>query len=366
MKNTKNHNTNKSNKIKVLILKPLFTDDELNKREGGLIEITDCKKIISKNTDAYYIDEKTGKKKLLFKFRKNVIPNEICINAYNALEAHAKKKNSNRGAAAGKLSMRRLPKNVGSIIKADKFRVFYKTKEGKITKDNVGNISSSNIAGYYDKPDRNAYTKLRKQAMNKTKTIRNSKMSKKASVTTDVHGVPMCRMTKFTRDQPEKWIQVIPLVKEINKQYEILTPEYYDVQMKRASMVPKFQIADTAYSTITVNYDWRTSIHKDKNDYDEGFGNLTVLEKAKSKPQPHDKPNDKHNNDKSNTPDNNITYKGGYLVFPKFGVGIDVRQTDTLAMDVHQYHANTEIIGEGRLSVVCYLRKQMINCMKKK
>uniref|UniRef100_A0A6C0EYK2 2OGFeDO JBP1/TET oxygenase domain-containing protein n=1 Tax=viral metagenome TaxID=1070528 RepID=A0A6C0EYK2_9ZZZZ len=350
MKKTKNHNTNK---IKVLILKPLFTDDELNKREGGLIELTDCKKIITKNTDAYYIDEKTGKKKLLFKFRKNVIPNEICINAYNALEAHAKKKNSNRGAAAGKLSMRRLPKNVGSIIKADKFRVFYKTKEGKITKDNVGNISSSNIAGYYDKPDRNAYTKLRKQGM--------SKMSKKASVTTDVHGVPMCRMTKFTRDQPEKWKQVIPLVKEINKQYEILTPEYYDIQMKRASMVPKFQIADTAYSTITVNYDWRTSIHKDKNDYDEGFGNLTVLEKAKSKLPP----NDKHNN-KSHTPDNNTTYKGGYLVFPKFGIGIDVRQTDTLAMDVHQYHANTEIIGEGRLSVVCYLRKQMINCMKKK
>ena len=57
-------------------------------------------------------------------------------------------------------------------------------------------------------------------------------------------------------------------------------------------------------------------------------------------------------------------YTGAYLAIPKFGVCIDVRQTDTLAMDVHQYHANTEMKGDGRLSVVCYLRQKMINCMK--
>ena len=113
-------------------------------------------------------------------------------------------------------------------------------------------------------------------------------------------------------------------------------------------MTPKFQIANTAYSTITVNYDWRTSIHKDKNDFEQGFGNLTVLEKAKSG----------HPECKG--------YTGAYLAIPKFGVCIDVRQTDTLAMDVHQYHANTEMKGDGRLSVVCYLRQKMINCMKRK
>ena len=179
----------------------------------------------------------------------------------------------------------------------------------------------------------------------------------------------MCRMTKFTKEQPKKWNQVVPLIEEINKQYKLLTPEYYKIQMERASMVPKFQIPNTAYSTITVNYDWRTSIHKDKNDYDEGIGNLTVLEKAKSSKE-YNEINKTNKTNKSKDSKKSISeyvggYTGGYLAFPKFGICIDVRQTDTLAMDVHQYHANTEIIGEGRLSVVCYLRKNIIKCMKK-
>ena len=157
----------------------------------------------------------------------------------------------------------------------------------------------------------------------------------------------MCRITKFTRDEPKKWGLVVPLIKEVNKQYKILAPDLYKIQHNRASEVPRFQIDDTSYSTITVNYDWRTSIHKDKNDYAMGFGNLTVLEKAKSG----------HPDCKG--------YVGGYLAFPKYGICIDVRQTDTLAMDVHEYHANTELIGDGRLSVVCYLRDKMLKCIKK-
>jgi len=349
---SKTKSKSKKQKVKILILKPILTDEELNKREGEYVLESECKKVIKTNTDAYYIDESTGNRKLLFKFRKNVIPNEICIKAYNALEKHAKHKNYNRGAAAGKISFKKLPAHVGSLIKKDKFRVFYKTKEGIVTKDNVGNMAASNIAGYYDKPDRNAYTKLKNRNAKRSKT---KKHTSHASIATDIHGVPMCRMTKFTKEQPKKWDQVVPLIKEINKQYELLTPEYYKIQMERASMVPKFQIPNTAYSTITVNYDWRTSIHKDKNDYDEGFGNLTVLEKSKSSKE-----------SKNSTSEYEGGYSGGYLAFPKYDVCIDVRQTDTLAMDVHQYHANTEMKGEGRLSVVCYLRKNMIKCITKK
>lgn len=351
---------NNIHKTKVLLLKPILTDKEIDKREGEYVLESECKKLIKTNTDAYYIDEATGNRKLLFKFRKNVIPNDICIKAYQALEKHAKHKNYNRGAAAGKLSLKKLPAHVGSLIKTDKYRVFYKTKEGIITKDNVGNMASSNIAGYYDKPDRNAYTKLKNRNV-KTKTNVLRASLRASSLTTDIHGVPMCRMTKFTREQPKKWALVIPLIEEVNKQYEMLTPEYYKIQIERANMVPKFQISNTAYSTITVNYDWRTSIHKDKNDYDEGFGNLTVLEKEKSI----EKSINKYTSIDT-TINKSIGYKGGYLAFPKFGVCIDIRQTDILAMDVHQYHANTEIKGEGRLSVVCYLRKKIINCMKTK
>lgn len=330
--------------IDVLVLKPVLTDKQLDKKEGQTVSEEDCKHIITKDTDGYGIDE-NGNNKLLFKFRKNCIPDTICVKAYNALEEHAQKKNYNRGAAAGKISLKKLPHHVGKITKTDKYRVFYKTKSGKLSGDNVGNSAMSNIIGYYDRPDRNFYNK--KYINNKHKIAKFH--SKKATKTkTDIHGVPMCRTTQFTREQVEKWKSTLPLIEYANKLFKQLVPDRYSIQLKKASLTPDFQINKTAYSTITINYDWRTSIHKDSGDLEEGFGNLIVLEKAKSG----------HPECKG--------FTGGMLTFPKYSVAIDLKQGDYLAMDVHQYHANTKIEGEGRLSIVCYLRKKMINCIKSK
>lgn len=346
----------KQNKVKekvtILILKQILSNDEISKKEGGYVSESECNHIIKSNTDAYYIDD-DGIKKLLFKFRKNVIANKICIDAYNALEKHAQKKNHNRGAAAGKLKKSKLPNHVGKITKTDKFRIFYKTKSGKVSRDNIGNMSKSNIAGYYDRPDRNNYNNN-----NKTKSKNKTKKFKAKNVSLDVHGVPMCRITKFTKDEPEKWKSVIPLVEEVDKLFKKLVPDRHSIQLSRAKKTPDFQIADTAYSTITVNYDWRTAIHRDSGDLEEGFGNLCVLEKEKSKIG-------KDGVDEVNELDNTVGYKGCMLAFPRFGACIDVRQGDFLAMDVHEYHSNTELEGKGRLSVVCYLRKKMLNCLKK-
>ena len=83
--------------------------------------------------------------------------------------------------------------------------------------------------------------------------------------------------------------------------------------------------------------------------------------------------------------DNRNTYEGCYTGFPQYGVAVDVRTGDFLAMDVHQWHCNTEFVdldGDdtptvvsprtgkpvlrewqyNRLSIVCYLRDNMINC----
>ena len=101
---------------------------------------------------------------------------------------------------------------------------------------------------------------------------------------------------------------------------------------------PNFQIKNTAFSTITINYNYRTGTHKDRGDLEEGFGNLIVCE-------------DDQNPNK---------FGGSYLGFPQFGVAVDVRQGDFLAMDVHQWHANLPMHPANktvrRLSVVCYLR----------
>ena len=344
-------------KIKIIILNPILTKEEIKQKEGHYFpesHYTKHNKVIKTNTDVYGITE-DGTKKCLLKFRKNVIPEQICIDAYHSLEKHAKHKNSNRGAAAGKLSLSKLPKHVGNIIKTDSFRVFYKTKSGNVSRDNVSNIAQSNIAGYYDRPDRNNYNKKYN-----TKTKKNKTKSKVSNLK-----VPMCRTTQFTKKNVEKWNKTIPLIKEADKLFKQLVPDRHKIQLEIANKTPEFQIDDTAYSTITINYNWRTASHCDSGDLDEGFGNLIVLEKSKSKLKPNSKSNSKPTHPEHKTLADN-GFKGGYLGFPRWGICVDVRQGDFLAMDVHEFHSNTPIIGDGRLSVVCYLRKKMINCIKHK
>ena len=60
---------------------------------------------------------------------------------------------------------------------------------------------------------------------------------------------------------------------------------------------------------------FQTALHRDAGDFKGGFGNLSVIERGK--------------------------YHGGYTVFPQFGIGINLRNNDFVAMDVHQWHANT-------------------------
>ena len=123
--------------------------------------------------------------------------------------------------------------------------------------------------------------------------------------------------------------------------------------------MPNFAIKETAFSTITINYSWRTALHRDKGDLVEGFGNIIVLE----------------------DPLNKNTYKGGYTGFPQYGIAANIRHGDFMAMNVHEWHCNTEMkpihkevygkwkqneIDNGwyfnRLSLVCYLREKMIRC----
>jgi hypothetical protein len=137
---------------------------------------------------------------------------------------------------------------------------------------------------------------------------------------------------------PEKYQKTIPLIKEIDTLYEKLTPDQYAAQRKKANQT-HFKIPSTAFTTVTTNLNYQTSIHTDKGDDEEGFGNLAVIEKGPG-------------------------YKGGETCFPQYGIGVDVRTGDILFMDVHQPHANLPIHlndkeESKRLSIVCYLRKNV-------
>ena len=174
-----------------------------------------------------------------------------------------------------------------------------------------------------------------------------------------------CRLTHFTRTNYKKYNEGLSFIQKIDGMFKKLIPEAYEKQLSRANQKSHLKIPETAFSTITINRNFRTALHKDAGDFSQGFGNYTVIERG--------------------------SYHGGYTVFPQFGVGVDVRSGDFLAMDVHQWHSNTSIFeteediknnsklekvfndnpevgtvgldkNYTRLTFVCYLREKILNC----
>ena len=132
---------------------------------------------------------------------------------------------------------------------------------------------------------------------------------------------------------PEKYKELFPLIQSIDTNYKKLIPLQYEKQYKKAKQT-HFKIPNTSFTTITTNVNFRTTMHQDRGDDAEGFGNLTVIERGK--------------------------YKGAETCFPQYGIGVNVRNGDVLFMDVHEWHGNLPMIAESedatRLSIVCYLR----------
>ena len=293
-----------------LVLKELCTEEFLQSKEGEYFPESTYKHIINSDMDVYGLDS-NGEKKLLGKFRKNMIPIDICETALENLKKAAMRKNDNRGAAGGVLDSKKLPKYVKGLANAGKFRtVGYYNADGRLINSSLGNISQSNIIGYYDKADRNLG-----------------------------RGAPKCRLTAFTAKEVEKWDACLPYFRYADACFQALVPDRHREQWERANST-EFVVPNTSFSTITINYNWRTALHKDDGDFKDGFGNLLILEEGK--------------------------YEGGYLGFPRYGVCFDVRMGDFLAMDVHEWHSNTAIKGItpefSRVSVVCYLREKMDKC----
>ena len=330
---SKKKNPKCNTKVKKIIVKKIMTDKEISAKEGEHIDFSHYTQkkahgVIKEDADVY-----TDTGELLLKFRKNVICKSITDKALDAYRKQAKVLHSNRGASSGVLDVHKLPNYVGKYVKPGKFRTkFVRKSDGKESKILTSNLSPSNIVGYYDKPDLNYVDS------------------------------PPCRLTAFNRDHPTLWKQSLPFVKRCDQLFKQLVPGRHKIQKKKADGVKQFRIANTAFTTLTINYSWRTGLHKDSGDLDEGFGNLVVIEDHQN---PH-------------------SYEGCYLGFPQYGICVDVRQGDFLAMNVHEWHANTEFIDLGgdtskikprtlknkwyfnRLSMVLYFRKNMTRCKKLK
>jgi hypothetical protein len=322
-------------RIKKLIVEKVLTDEQVVELKGQFIDESYMKHpLVQKNIDVYYLDE-NGEEKLLLKYRKNALSDNDIKLGWNCYKDLAKPSRG-RGASAGPIDPENTYWKKRNLVKTNKWSTSYLKPDGTPSKMRVNNQVFSNPIGFF--------------AENK-----------------NFCELP-CRLTHFTRTNFEKYNEGIPFLQEIDKMYKKLTPEHHKRQLDRANKKPQLKIKDTAFSTITINRNFRTALHRDAGDYSEGFGNLTVIERGK--------------------------YQGGYTIFPQFGIAIDVRNNDYLAMDVHQWHSNTEIyetdedkkynesipkaykdnievgtIGIDklytRLTFVCYLRENLINCPDK-
>tara|TARA_B100000767_G_scaffold272954_1_gene301819 strand:- start:1113 stop:2135 length:1023 start_codon:yes stop_codon:yes gene_type:complete len=307
------HKSNSSKgEIKELILQKIINDEEIEKKEGHYFSDKYFPIILKEDYNVFNLVN--GKKTLIAKFRKNVISKSLTEKAIQNLKEVSKKKHYNRGSAAGLINMKKIPNYVKkkNIIIKNNYSIegYNSNKSGNFVNQGLSNESRSNIIGFFDKRDRN----------------------------TSTSNLP-CRLTAFNHKHIDKFKNVEPFLERIDELFKKLVPNAYKRQYNRAHET-KFVISNTSFSTVTINNNWRTALHKDSGDFYEGFGNLVVCEKGK--------------------------YAGGYTGFPQYGVAFDVRNGDFLAMDVHQWHCNTPIKPKTkdyiRMSVVCYLRSNMLRC----
>lgn len=277
-------NKEKKGNIVIYTVDKDYDDDKLHSKRNIFLKPHHIKNIINHDADVY-----TKEGILLLKFRKNKLTNTNVDEFYDNVISFAKKLSTNRGSATG--------------------------SKKKNVLDNPGVMS--NIFGFFDR-----WSPKQKEMF--------KKLGKYPTI--DV------RECRFNMDFPEKYKKTIPLIQEIDELYSKLTPIEYKNQRKKANQT-FFKIPHTSFTTVTTNVNYQTTIHTDKGDDEEGFGNLVVIEKGDG-------------------------YEGGETCFPQYGIGVDVRTGDILFMDVHQPHANLPIKLKNkensiRLSIVCYLRKNV-------
>lgn len=259
-----------------------LTEKQSEMLKGKFLDENSYDKLITSDTDCY-----NNKGELLFKFRKGVIPFEILKQGYESFKDSIVL-TEGRGISSGS-SHKRI------------------RKDGSVSNITVGNKVESGNVGYMDA-----------SAM-----------------------VHYCRKTAFAREYFDKFKQGIPFVKTVDKLYAELCPTHYDKQIKIAKATNRnYVIEGTSFTTVTVNRNFQTAVHKDSGDLPDGFGNLCVYREGH--------------------------YEGAYFCLPEYRVAIDMQNTDLLFVDVHKWHGNTPFINCSpdylRIAFVMYYREYMYRC----
>jgi len=319
--------------VKEIFVKPAMTDAEIQAKEGQYFDEDDVDKIYDEDCDIYTKDA-SGNKKLLAKLRKQVIDPDIVKIGWEGFWITAAP-SRNRGAAAGPIDDKGKYWQKRKPTETQGWSTRY-IQDGKVSKMRVNNNVFSSVLGYFD--------------------------------ATPFMKLP-CRLTSYTMRYWKYYNHGLPFIRALDKCFKALVPDRYALQLKAAEQKPLLHITDTAFSSVTLNRNFRTALHKDAGDFREGYGNLSVIERG--------------------------NYHGGYTLFPQYRVGFNIRTGDFIAMDVHEWHCNTKLyetdedkkankdlprihkedIETGtqgserpfsRISFVCYLRDKLRKCDNQK
>lgn len=366
-------------RIKKLIVTKIMSDKDISQREGTWFTEDDLvHPVIRSNIDVYYLDEQ-GNEVLLLKYRKNQISDELCDLGWQSYKDLAKPSRG-RGASAGPIDVQGQYFGKRSLVHTNKWSTGYLKPQGKLLKEELDLLELEDIKKRTLECDLTCETDDTKESLI-YKIIKSKGLVSSMKVNNQVASNPIgfyeesknfaklpCRLTHFTRVNYDKYTSGLPFIQRIDQCFKKLIPDAHQKQLCKANEKCHLKIPKTCFSTITINRNFRTALHRDAGDYKEGFGNLTVIERGK--------------------------YHGGYTCFPQFGVGVDVRRGDFLAMDVHQWHTNTPIYETDedkefndamepafkdnpevgtvgiynkytRLTFVCYLREKISQCPDK-
>jgi hypothetical protein len=269
------------NKVREIIVTPLLTDEEVAKLNGDMID--KCDTILTESCDVY-IGNPDGSRTPLAKFRKKWFPDEIITLGFEHFHKLSATSRS-RGAAAGPIDISGAYFKDRTLTKTTKLSTIVVSKAGKVSTFTVNNQVNSSVIGYLDKH-----------------SIK--------------YSIP-CRLTALTKKHLPEVSAGMPFITAIDQAYQLLMPEPYALQKARADLRPAYRLGNTAFSSVTINRNFRTGLHCDGGDFKNGFGNLTVIERGQ--------------------------YSGGATCFPQYGIGFDVRTGDFLAMNVHKHHCNLPI-----------------------
>jgi len=291
---------------KVLQLEKVLSDDEVDRLAGQFVDESHYDVLVDEQAVVYKPDGS-----VLLKLCKRVIPAGVCRKVYPVLRKAATE-TDNRGMAGGTgpVDPTRMVPDVTKGPGGEKRVIMGQRilRGGRLsnTRETIRTVESG-IVGYFDRYAR----------------------------------IPYCRQTAFNLNHPEKFQAIYPYVRLVDRVFQEQMPERYEAQMglvRRTS--PDFHISGTAFTTITVNRNFRTAVHKDVGDLSEGFGVMTAFRSG--------------------------AFEGFALCFPKYRVAAVMRTGDVLLADVHEWHGNTPVIGMPgrweRVSCVFYYRRKMAEC----